>query len=63
MKRSEMVEQLINAIVDNIPEISDVTFEESSSILKRLEELGMLPPSRRGSSSGQTYNTWEFENE
>jgi hypothetical protein len=37
--------------------------KDADEILSALEDKGMAPPERRGSHTGQTYSTWESEDE
>ena len=66
MKRSEMLEILLDAVIDNTE--LEMTTDEASMILQRLEEAGMLPPNNCYSGdcakfNGVCGNEWGPEDE
>lgn len=62
MKRSEMIAILEDSLVDNHKYCSVLGSSFCyDSILKALEEAGMLPPERFNSPEGGFVNEWETE--
>lgn len=49
MKRSEMVELLLNEINDLLYTDSFISRDEANLILTKIERLGMLPPEKKDS--------------
>lgn len=62
MKRSEAVNLLLNEILINTgKDYKELDYDGASSILTKLEEIGMLPPTIKLSHINAYDNGWESE--
>lgn len=63
MKRSEAIEHIVNVLrlTGNHYCDDDRDLEDAEKILKRLEDIGMLPPSAELKQLGIRDNAWEAE--
>jgi hypothetical protein len=65
MKRSEAIEQIVNVLRLTGNHFCDDgrDLQDAERILKRLEGIGMLPPSAELKQMGIRDNAWEAEDE